>query len=200
MRLVLPLLLIGCGASAECPTAADLAQGIRLHWSNGTVTTIRTTDDPVIMQVRTNWSGGAHVVERVAWGLYSLEETEVEGTDFDVPAGKDYGVDPQHLPRPTAESVVRFAEVLYDYHWDSFWQETYHMGSPGTVMLAGCAYRAFEVTLASAVIPFDGPVSTPQIVKGWAYLVDLGFAVESWVGPPENRYPAPDVVAIEAVR
>ena len=73
-------------------------------------------------------------------------------------------------------------------------------------MRSRCAFRAFEVTLAQTdlIVPNDVPATdlrrAPRVVQGWAYLTDLGFAVESWFGPPEDRTLAPDVVAIEAVR
>ena len=200
MRLAVALSLIGSAAYAECPTAADLVSGVRLEWSNGDVTTIQPTDDPVIVSVRTDWPSGAHKVERVAWGLYTVEETEVEGTELDLPGSVDYGVEPQQLPRPLAGSEVRFAKVFYNYHWLFAQQETYQMGSSGTVTLAGCPYRAFEVTLVQTDVPFDGPLGAPKIAKGWAYLTDLGFAVASWFGPPEDHHLAPDVVSIRAVR
>ncbi len=52
MKLVLPLLLISSGAWSERPMVTNLAQGIRMPWSDRDVTTIRATDDPVILQVR----------------------------------------------------------------------------------------------------------------------------------------------------
>lgn len=212
MRLALALALAASGAWAECPTASDLAGGIRLRWSDGDVTTIRSTDDPMMLRVRDEWPasdpdrpGTAYRVQSVAWGLYPVEDTEVEGTEFDWLVSVDYGIEPGLLPRPTTASEVRFAEVVHHTHWPMWMRETYRMGPPGIVTLASCPYRAFQVVRSSAFLPPDtGPPGQPEadpgFTQGWAYLTDLGFAVESWFGPPEDRILAPDVVAIEAVR
>ena len=205
LRFALSLVLFGSAAAADCPTASDLAGGIRVRWSGGLVTTIRATDDPVMMSVRSDWGDDGHMVERVAWGLYTVEDIEIEGSDRDFLTHTEYGIEPTHLPRPTAGTEVRFAEVYHGYHWPMWTRETFAMGQPASVTLAGCVYRSFEVSLVRAdilsdTVPADDPRRMGRISRGWTYLTDLGFALEAWRGPPENRYPASDIIAIEAVR
>ncbi|WP_210526272.1 hypothetical protein [Rubellimicrobium arenae] len=187
--------------AAPCPSAADLVAGIRVTRADGVATTVRATADPVVLRVRTDRPDGGHVTQAMAWGFFDLET--LEGSAGEAQGSIDYGVIGSKLPHPSPESRFTFPRVRYLGEGEPFEvREVYEMGPWENVTLAGCPFRAFEITQTQDDPVADGgdePVEEGEPARAWLYLMDLGFAVDLWRTSPEGRAPAADIAAIEAV-
>jgi len=163
----LHLLALACAvlpglALADCPTAADLAGGIRLIREDGTGEVFSTEHEGIVKVERTGPATSA--TTWLALGLYPVEwENATQGY-----VTADYGVAlaDMRLPEPGAtwspQETITIAEAEISA------QPLYRFGDEVAVAIGDCTYQAIPVELSFA----DNPDARDTL----AFLPELGFA------------------------
>lgn len=180
-------------APAQCPVAADLAGGIRVHEEGPGYETF-WQDTPGV--VRGRYSNGETEVAQylLGKGIYMLM---VEDLDFEgkpVPGSRTiyaHEVAIAELPEPVPSSTWK-AEVIVAQGGGGFSSETHLHGFAAMerVVLGGCGYDMIPIEIA-----YEGLGSTDVL----HYLPELGIsylAEVHWDGRPADIYPYDDIEAL----
>ena len=197
-------LLLACALApgtlrVDCPTPADLARGVRLTLGDGEVQVVRTSGDSAVANIERSWPDGQVVAHDYAWGLFLIGTTA--SSTGEPPVSNNSFVEPTNLPRPGPATNVTIPRVRYlGGGYPPEFREEYRMGPLGSLTLEGCEFRAFEIgRTRTDVMTWEGkPPAVPEPAGEWAYLADLGFAIERW-GYSLNGPREIEVLKIEAV-
>jgi hypothetical protein len=150
VRLGLWLMVVPGIAAAECPTAADMANGVEVTFANGDVTILRDVG-----------AGMVEVEEYYSWhdegrryfaylGLYVTDEGPLtwDGTEGDGALVRTYyPVDVLEMPVPTAEVPDWEGVLRRDIGEDLAETPEYHVrfDAMESVTIGGCTYDAVAV-------------------------------------------------------
>lgn len=177
LRLLLALLATPAVAQTRCPTAADLATGIRVLFEDGSAETFRL-GGPGLVEVAGREPDGARYRLSLAHGhhLLSFQAVAEDGTPD--PASLvtyDYGRPPSDLPLP--EPLGRFSSdvTVTDAGGPRQEPQMQAFGPLTAVTLGGCAFDAVE-----AAVAYDTPEG---YTEGLLWLPGLGISILTWQQP-----------------
>lgn len=166
----LALFPLAAGAQ-DCPTAADLDDGIRFELTNGEAEEFKRHPDGRVASVF--YTGGEPVTLLMLYhGLYLSEVIDIENYAL-VPGSESiytYSLAPEDLPLPrdgasfTAEATVREGdEVFRESHIHKF-------GERSITVFGDCAYRSLPVSVE--YVPDDN-----HAIDHLLWLPDLGVSL-----------------------
>ena len=194
MRCVLCLLPLGLAAlpALACPTAEDLATGIRLTQADGSVETFRRVS-PAVVEQRTRYTDGYEALNLFGQGLHlmQLADLEEDGTISNI-LRFAYGVEAAEMPVPTAGGSWQVEVGVIEGFSTSREVQSQSYGAATEVTIGDCTYDAIPVTI-------DYLGDETDYSEEITYLPSLGFGyLTRWEEPGT----APDTyvhVKIEAV-
>lgn len=175
-------------AQDGCPTAADLAHGIRVSYDTGRQELFRAGDRPEVVAMERTGPDGRLDRVGLAQGFHWLT-WEVKGSPTG-PSTYGYELPPDVLPEPAPGG--RWATAVSDGRpRASSLRQVHAYGPLGRLEVGGCAYDAIE-----ALVVWHYPIheASPVIVTSRSlFLPELGFAVEVELqladSPPEGQVP-----------
>ncbi len=161
--------LLATPCLAECPIAADLADGIQLTIDDGTVELYRA-QSPDRVETTTTYPDGFEVRTITANGVYVTEVADMIDGKVDLDARTTYRFPMKAADMPTPAPggtwhVNTSADDGYDTFSDSI---SVNWGDETNITYADCTYRMIPGTLR---------YSTDDYSEVIHYLPDLGFAV-----------------------
>ena len=147
MRWLVPILLAG-PALADCPTADDLATGIRVTETTGDYSTYRDAGDGVV-EVTISFEGEDTALNQLARGVYVLRlaSTEDDVLILSSVIASDYGMAPADLPLPAPNTENSFEVRSTSFDWSGTETQTHRWGADKTVTIGDCTWRAIPGTL-----------------------------------------------------
>ena len=170
-------------AWANCPTAADMAAGIKLTQDDGTVEVYSTQSD-ILVLVDSYYTDGYQTRYTLAHGVYLLDRVDIED---DVPVADSratytFDMSPEQMPLPESGGRLRTRQVVRDFdgvYTDKVsgqWQDAVQMA------FGDCTY-----TVIPGVIEYssDGYSYT----EGLNYLPELGLSYLSMYDDSEVNQP-----------
>lgn len=177
-----------------CPTAADLAGGVRITDADGSVDTYTDGGNSTIQQVIDFGDGGV-ARNTLAQGVYVLRlSVEEDGVlDLGSVLATTYDRAPAALPRPTANLKMRLRTTVTDQEGSYKEQQDHQWGESEPFAIGTCSYDSIPGTVRY-VSEFDTIVETQRYLPAMeiAILTSYTFGDD----PAEIYSP----VAIEAVK
>ncbi len=158
--------------ASECMTAANLAQGIHVDYSEGGSGMYRAIGDDLVEFVEAGTAEGGGDLRFVSrFGLYDIEASaRIDGvSSSDHQVRYDYEGSP--LVPPVAKALAWTGQVIATFPGDQHFQQTaaYVFGEEGQTVLGECRYRSLPVN-----VTFIGEGGWEG--QAFVYFPDLGFA------------------------
>ena len=152
-------------ALAECPTASNLASGIRVVFADRSE--IYRTGDQGVVTYESQDEKGISFGGQLVQGLFPLSGGSNDLSD--VNWSRDYGQSVTSIPRPRPEQTL-LADFLTSSAWvtDAPGRERYDMGPLLVTIVGDCDLATFGVTVSE---------SEQGSTRKLLYFADLGFAV-----------------------
>lgn len=174
--LAVPLLLAAPALAQEgCPVAADLAQGIRIDYDDGSTELFRTSGDPGIVAVLGTFEDGAGYRLELGRGVHliSFAPTLPDGSpDVAGRVAYDYGRAVEELPVPAPGGRFDTPVTATDSYGPRDEAQSQAYGEAEVLRIGGCSYDAVPVLIA-----YDTP---NDYVEALHYLPGLGFGFLRW--------------------
>lgn len=145
---MLALCIAASPAAADCPTAADLAGGIRAVISDGGQEVYRTIGQNRV-EVKNDYGDGYITTVLLAHGVYVLEVSETEN-GRPVPDSRSvtrYPVALDKLPLPAPGASWKVEVQVTDANGTSAEQETHRWDQVSSYTRDGCTYDALSGTI-----------------------------------------------------
>jgi hypothetical protein len=158
-------------AAAEgCPVAADLGDGIRVDFADGSSEMHRRDAGSGLIEVLGTDAAGHPYRFVTAQGVYLLE-----AGGPGIPGGTttyDHGRPPADLPPPEPLARWHLGATVTDFGRARFEPQIYATGPLDEIVIAGCRYDRIEVIVAYG--------SAATYTEGLSFLPALGIAVLVW--------------------
>lgn len=193
MRLVFLIALLPAAAVAECPSAADLSDGIRLTAEGGDSETFSRFDRHTIQSIYTAAAAGYTSRTLIARGLYVTEVVDLEnGAPMpDTRLVYDFPVSPEAMP-VSPENGKWSADVTVNDMGQMSSEQQFYVFRPMTEITFGrCTYR---------MVPVDTRFSSePGYVETTYFLPDLGLSYLAAITDPDGTqlYPYTSIEALD---
>lgn len=188
--MALTALLLPGAALAQCPTADDLAAGIRFTGEQGETEVFTALDDTLVRAAYRS-PDGLESDAVLAHGLYLVELISQPGSAAENRSLYAYPVLAREMPMPQSGGSWEVDATVTVGEHSATEQQAYSFGVPERVSFGDCTYE---------VIPVEVTYSTMgDTVETYHYVPDLGLAyfaaVSSELG--DHVYP---YISIEALR
>lgn len=193
--LMIAALMAATPALADCPTGADLATGIRITETDGTVQVYQQAG-PGVVQVDLTWPDGSRSRNLLARGTHVLQLADIENGSLlpDSIVNTAYPVGAADLPLPTpngrwdVQTTVRGYGEIYREDQSQRW------GPLAKFTIGACSYAVL-----------DGKVTYTSdddfvITEGIYYFTDLGIGLLYSYDDTETDPDTYTFRSIEAVR
>ncbi len=160
-------------AQAGCPTAADLARGIRIDFADGSFETYRDTGAGVVVVDGADPEGFGYQME-LGHGIHLLSYVNVNDGVVDDTSriSYDYGRAVGELPLPEAGGRWSSPVTVNDQYGPRSEPQTHQWSQISTVDIGGCSYDMIE-----AIIGYKTGDGYRESVE---YLPELGLGYLLW--------------------
>lgn len=135
-------------AQAGCPTAADLARGIRVDFADGSYEVYRDAGAGVVVVQGEDVEGYGYQME-LGQGIHLLTYANVMDGAVDATSqiSYDYGRAASELPLPEAGGRWSSAVTVNDQYGERSEPQTHQWSQVATVDIGGCSYDMIEALI-----------------------------------------------------